>query len=207
MGGSLQPAFEATVSPELLRLFAAARGGEQQDAAPPAAEAPPDPSHSPQPEGVASSDASDALASDMTEPALDDPEPRGPDWPPVVLRRDGAWPLVVQAAPVWEDTVELAWCEAGARLGAIQRRVRLFVDRSGRLIAQVILAPAAGLAARAIHRVAYLDDAGGFHRLLAENGPSACFAVSPFGAPRGASVASLRFPAGTPPLLPPTEHA
>lgn len=160
MGMVRDPRFEATVSPALARLLTASRRALRDPAG-------------------SGDDPAAGSAGSVAEPAAG-PGPSGPtapDWRPFALRRDGARPLCFAGLAVLRSDRSLP--EAAGPEGGTRRSFRLFVTPDRRLVAHLAVLPAETLAARPIHRAAYLDGPADLARFVAENDPSDCAAVLP----------------------------
>lgn len=152
-----QPSFEATISPGLiaaLRGEVVTPGADREGAVP-------------EPERLVGDQAQAPVL-----PAVAAQE--GP-YERIVLRQDGAYPLVFEGALLWQGG-RVAQGEAGGR---VSLQVRLFAAQDGRVAVHCAVEPDGVEAARPVHRAGFVGSQDALGDVLADCTFDACFKAAP----------------------------
>lgn len=160
MPPALQPDFQASVTPALIALV---RGNRQAQCGPNLAAAGVDAVALPTPEVASASEGQ--VAADQS------------CFRRIVLRRDGARPLVLRGLQVWRDEAQVQMSEDVGH--SLSRHVALYVTAQGACAAQLIYEPGEAVAARPVYRATIFSDGVEFARFISDSAPELCFIVAP----------------------------
>lgn len=160
MSQLVTPSFSARVSPEMVALMLGASPQGSQST----------PDIAPLP-GDIGADGSKGGWQDVIEPVAE------PSWRPVRLRRDGMFPLCLEALPVAESA-SAADVACGGQIYAVRQQIKVFLTRSGTIVMQMILEPPDDSPARPVYRACLVETAEDCAASLENTSAALCFAPS-----------------------------